>query len=182
MQNNVYAAVLGAAITAIVTLAALFIRHKLDIKSEERQHTRDAQLRAADQEHELATLKLQFSASEKQRLVEELRHIGAQYLGATQKIYVQITSIRRDRDPNSTGLYAARLQAISPEQGQLILDEFRLLASSAACESADRLWEHLRGDMLALRDNQAGKAWVEWKLEYWTRRAGLIEKIREGTI
>lgn len=159
---------LGVAITAVVSLAAVYVKYKLDSKAETRKY-----------QQELVKLQLQLSEERIDRSKNEVRKVFAELLAGTAAIYRTIREARRQRrDDGDDTAYQATLRGISPDQCQVALEEGSLISNADTVVAAERLWHHLRSHPVPGGRDLSSTAWSLWKEEYWQLRRDLVERLR----
>jgi hypothetical protein len=160
---------LGVAITAVVSLAALFIKNKLDAESAKRQR-----------EHELAVLRIKVEQERASEHAKQLRQTYAAFLTGTANIYQDIVKARRARrdEAGDDDAYRRMLKAIQPSESQAALEEIRLLSADRVAEHASSIWRHLRSTEVASGVDLSSQSWVAWKEEYWRLRAALVAECK----
>jgi len=159
---------LGVAITTVVSLVALFIKHRLDVDSARRAH-----------EHELAILKLKLAEDRAVRHLEQTRKTYAAFLTGTAQIYRDIVEIRRARrNVQDDEAYRRSLNAIRPDECQVALEELRLLADQSVSELADAYWDHLRSAGVPTGADLTSEGWKSWKEEYWRLRKDSVQRMK----
>jgi hypothetical protein len=152
--SNAGYVVVGAAIAATASLLAVGLKALLDRQAERERHARDIE-------------KLRFESDEKRTdaLIERRQRAFATALAATHQIYDDVRAARRRRRVGELddGGYLSELKGISAREGQVSMEELRLLASESTVNSADALWHHLRSSDVPGGRELSSAAWVTWK-------------------
>ena len=104
----------------------------------------------------------------------------AALLSQTNEMYDAVRRARRRRRLKeiSDSQFVAELQAISAHEGQVALEELRLLASTPTAACADALWHHLRSEEVPAGRELSSESWVAWKQSYWDLRHRLVASCR----
>jgi hypothetical protein len=159
-----------AFIGAVASLSGVVIKSWLDRRSE-----------LLKSEAEVVRLKLQLQEQRRDRAHESIRSACASFLAEVQAIYQSTLSARKSRRQGliEDADYRAALRAIGGSEGQVRLEEVRLLAPPNVEVAASLLWAHIRAHDVPSGREVRGESWVVWKEDYWRLRKSLIEITRQ---
>ncbi|WP_146044445.1 hypothetical protein [Amycolatopsis sp. BJA-103] len=159
---------LGAGITAVVSIASIYLKFQLDKR-----------VTKTSNEFELEKLKIELSANQEAANEKAVRQVYARFLAGTADIYSKITSARRVRRSNSNDeAYRNQLRQIDPREPQVALEEGRIIGKDTSAEAADALWHHVRSSSIPQGAELSSIEWKSWKDKYWVLRKALIDDLK----
>jgi hypothetical protein len=171
---------IGAIVTAAITVIGLIVKHYWDVAAENRTASRADSASAEARAHEIRKLMLELTEARSESRRKTNRETYARFLSATHSIYAQVLEARRARQTGSEDKeYLSLLKAIQPLECQVTLEELRVTASTAIVSGADQIWSHLRGHDVATGRELSNAAWHQWRKDYWVLRKLLVAKIRD---
>jgi hypothetical protein len=168
---------LGVVITGVVTLLAVVAKYAFDSRADSRRYKRELEVNALEHAREVEKLKMQLNETRRDVLRDLKRRAFALYLAETHAIYLSAIQARRQRREDADNVaYQRALKAVAPMDGQVALEECRLLVPAGSADRAEALWAHLRSHPVAMGIDLSSSAWSAWKKEYWELRRALIEQ------